>query len=139
LNGALVGGRLGAQSSEPRARRCRALGSVAPWVSIEMHGFDAPELRMVAPLYAEQARPVTIGPVEGGGVGQDKDERPDVQHDKAADDHDDEGKRHDRSSWRWSADGDDEKADLEGRDADVDRDAAEVDRDRARLERDRDE
>jgi hypothetical protein len=72
-------------------------------------------------------------------VGPDKNERLDVQHDEAADDHDDEGKRHDRSSWAWGAREDDEKADLDLRDANVDRDAAEVDRDRARLERDRDE
>ena len=68
----------------------------------------------------------------------DKKVRPDVRHDEAADDHDEEGRRHDRSAWAWSDRDDKEKAKLDGRDANVDRDAAEVDRDRARLERDRD-
>ena len=62
-----------------------------------------------------------------------------MQHDEAADDHDDEGRRHDRSAWGWSDREDKEKAELDGRDANVDRDAAEVDRDRARLEREREE
>ena len=46
-----------------------------------------------------------------------KEERPDVQHDEAADDHDDAGNRHNRSAWDWSAREDQEKADLDTRDA----------------------
>jgi hypothetical protein len=103
-----------------------------------MHCFDAPKLGGSHACTENLCAVEASGSVGGGGVGLDKDERLDVQHDEAADDHDDESKRHDRSAWAWAARDDEEKADLDGRDADVDRDAAEIDRDRARLERDRD-